>query len=508
MNIASLLIKTSILHPNRWAIAIGGEFKSTYLDKANRVARLAGGLKDRVKVKAGDRVALAMKNCAEYSDILFASWQIGAITVPMNAKLHAKEFAYAIEDSGARICFVTEDLFEAIQGSIRSLSDPPQIIVVGSEKYAGLLEANPAELTEVKPDDVAWLFYTSGTTGRSKGAMLSHRNLLMMTIGYYGDVDNVVATDTLLHCAPMSHGSGLYILPYVAKGACQILPRSGGFEPTEFLDLVSAHESVSCFLAPTMIKRILDIYQDSFGNLKNLKTIIYGGGPMYSSDCLAALKLFGPKLVQIYGQGESPMTITALSRAAHVDDGSQGYIHRIESVGTVRTDLEVKIVDHKGKELKVGEIGEIIVRGDVVMRGYWENAKATKESLKNGWLYTGDLGLFDEEGDLTLKDRSKDLIISGGSNIYPREVEEILVQHKYVEEASVVGQRDPEWGEKVVAFIVPKEKGLVTGNELDKLCLKHIARYKRPKEYKFVNSLPKNNYGKVLKKNLRDMLET
>ena len=283
----------------------------------------------------------------------------------------------------------------------------------------------------MKPDDVAWLFYTSGTTGRSKGAMLSHRNLLMMTIGYYGDVDNVVATDTLLHCAPMSHGSGLYILPYVAKGACQILPRSGGFEPTEFLDLVSAHESVSCFLAPTMIKRILDIYQDSFGNLKNLKTIIYGGGPMYSSYCLAALKLFGPKLVQIYGQGESPMTITALSRAAHVDDGSQGYIHRIESVGTVRTDLEVKIVDHKGKELKVGEIGEIIVRGDVVMRGYWENAKATKESLKNGWLYTGDLGLFDEEGYLTLKDRSKDLIISGGSNIYPREVEEILIQHKY-----------------------------------------------------------------------------
>ena len=170
-------------------------------------------MKDRVKVKAGDRVALAMKNCAEYSDILFASWQIGAITVPMNAKLHAKEFAYAIEDSGARMCFVTEDLFEAIQGSIRSLSDPPQVIVVGSETYAGLLEANPAELTEVKPDDVAWLFYTSGTTGRSKGAMLTHRNLLMMTISYYGDVDNVVAPIhyCIAHPCPMGLGSIFYL---------------------------------------------------------------------------------------------------------------------------------------------------------------------------------------------------------------------------------------------------------------------------------------------------------
>ena len=200
------------------------------------------------------------------------------------------------------------------------------------------------------------------------------------------------------------------------------------------------------------------------------------------------------------------MTITALSRAAHTDSEHPGYLQRLASVGKARTDLEVQVVDKDYNLLPVGEVGEILVRGDVVMKGYWQNQEATAESLRGGWLHTGDLGSFDESGFLTLKDRSKDVIISGGSNIYPREVEEVLLRHEGVLEVSVVGRTHPDWGEEVVAFIVPSEGLSVEEKELDSLCLTNIARFKRPKEYRFIDALPKNNYGKVLKTELRRLL--
>ena len=227
---------------------------------------------------------------------------------------------------------------------------------------------------------------------------------------------------------------------------------------------------------------------------------------MYVEDCLKALAVLGNKLVQIYGQGEAPMTITALSRAAHIDTEHPCYLQRLASVGKARTDLEVQVVDKDYNLLPVGEVGEILVRGDVVMKGYWQDQEATAESLHGGWLHTGDLGSFDESGFLTLKDRSKDVIISGGSNIYPREVEEVLLRHEGVLEVSVVGRTHPDWGEEVVAFIVPNEGSSVEEKELDSLCLKNIARFKRPKEYRFIEALPKNNYGKVLKTELRHLL--
>ena len=228
---------------------------------------------------------------------------------------------------------------------------------------------------------------------------------------------------------------------------------------------------------------------------------------MYLADLEDALAVFGPRLAQIYGQGETPMTITALSKADHADRAHPRWRDRMQSVGTPRTDVEVRVVDEQDRELPVGEIGEVIVRGAVVMAGYLNNPEATAETLRGGWLHTGDVGSFDEEGFLTLRDRSKDLIISGGMNIYPREVEEVLLRHPGVKAVSVVGKPDPEWGETVFAFVVPAEDATApTPAELDQLCLQHIARFKRPKEYRVVGSLPTNNYGKVMKRELRELL--
>jgi long-chain acyl-CoA synthetase len=239
----------------------------------------------------------------------------------------------------------------------------------------------------------------------------------------------------------------------------------------------------------------------------NLKTIIYGGAPMYLADLQEALGVFGPRLAQIYGQGEAPMTITALSKAEHGNPDRPGWQDRVQSVGLPRTDVEVRVVDGDDHALPVGEIGEVVVRGDVVMTGYWNQPDATADALRGGWLHTGDVGSFDDDGYLTLRDRSKDLIISGGMNIYPREVEETLLRHDGVQAVSVVGRPDVEWGEAVVAFVVPTDGGTpLSTDELDRLCLDHIARYKRPKEYRLVDSLPTNNYGKVVKRELRATL--
>ena len=254
-----------------------------------------------------------------------------------------------------------------------------------------------------------------------------------------------------------------------------------------------------------MVKRLVDYIEIAGGDHSGFKTIVYGGGPMYVADIQRARAVMGERFVQIYGQGESPMTITALSREHLADHDHPRHAERIASVGVAQSLVEVRVADSDGRELPAGETGEVLVRGDSVMRGYWNNPEATAHALCDGWLFTGDIGSVDADGFLTLKDRSKDVIISGGSNIYPREVEEILLQHPAVREVSVVGRPHPEWGEEVVAFIVA-DGAPIDANELDALCLGHIARFKRPKAYRFVEALPKNNYGKVLKTALREQL--
>jgi acyl-CoA synthetase (AMP-forming)/AMP-acid ligase II len=271
-------------------------------------------------------------------------------------------------------------------------------------------------------------------------------------------------------------------------------------------DAIERYQHVSFFAAPTMLVRMTNDGGAAQARLANLKTIIYGGGPMHVPDLTRALALFGPRLYQLYGQGESPMTITGLGKLDHERALAACDQDALASAGSARTGVAVRIVDAQDRALPDGEVGEIVTRSDCVMQGYWGDPAATEAALRGGWLHTGDVGCRDGRGRFTLKDRSKDMIISGGSNIYPREIEDVLLRHAQVAQASVVGAPHADWGEEVVAFVVLAPDAGVTAEELDRLCLDHIARYKRPRRYVFVEELPKNNYGKVLKTALRERL--
>jgi long-chain acyl-CoA synthetase len=506
MNIAALLEKSASQHGDRPALTIHDQVHASYREFAQRVRAMAFSLRHRLGLKTGDRVAIAMGNRPEFYETLFAIWHAGLIGVPINPKLHSKEFEYILSNSQARVCFVSPDLIASIGYLPYQVQELELVIATGSPDYRVLIGADVIDMIDVLPTAPAWLFYTSGTTGRPKGATLTHRNLLSMTLSYFADIDKIGPYDTIIHAAPMSHGSGLYGLPHIAKAANNVMPASQHFDPAEIWLLVEMHRGVSFFAAPTMIKRLTE--SATLATSDHLKTIIYGGAPMYRADLERALDVIGPRLVQIYGQGESPMTISALSKQSHADRNHPRYLDMLGSVGFQRTDVEVRIVDEDGMPLALGEVGEITVRGDVVMAGYWNNPQATQHALRDGWLYTGDVGCFDADGFLTLIDRSKDLIISGGSNIYPREIEEVLLRHPGVMQVSVVGAPHPEWGEEVVALVVPAPGMSVCAEALDALCLENIARFKRPKRYRFIDALPMNNYGKVLKTDLRKLLGT
>jgi long-chain acyl-CoA synthetase len=494
MNIANWVYRAGLSHPDRPAVGYGTRVVRTYGDLALRVARLAGGLR-RLGLTPGDRVAIVAKNCIDYIEAVNAIWHAGLSAVPANAKLHGRELGYVLEHSGARLCFASVGLDAEIAPYAPASLE--RLIVLGSRDYEALLAADAIAVESRDGGDLAWLFYTSGTTGRPKGAMLSHRVLAQCAFAYLGEVDPAAPGDAILHAAPLSHGSGLYMMPHVMRLGINVIPESGGFEPDEIFALFAAWPRTSMFAAPTMVKRLVDASADC--DPASLRTIVWGGAPMYVEDVRRSLDRFGPRLAQIYGQGESPMTITRLTREEIADKDHPRWLERLGSAGRPFACLEVAVFDNEDRPLPAGATGEIVCRGDVVMSGYWQNPDATAQTMQRGWLHTGDVGVFDADGYLSLKDRSKDVIISGGSNIYPREVEEVLLQHGGVREVSVIGRADPDWGEVVVAYVV----GEAPPTELDALCLTEIARFKRPKDYVFIDALPKNNYGKILKTELR-----
>ena len=479
-----------------------------YAALAARMTRLAGAF-SAAGLTAGDRVALVARNCAEYLETLFACWHAGLCAVPVNSKLHPSELAYVLENSGARWAFVDAAWDTALAGRAGETPALERVIEFASSEYDRLFDGAPRdEPAAVATTDPAWLIYTSGTTGRPKGAVLSHGNLRAMSECFLADVETVAPGDAILHAAPLSHGSGLYVLPHVLHAAVNIVPDSGGFDPGELVALLARWPNTCFFAAPTMVKRLIAHPALGGARLDQLKSIIYGGAPMYVEDCKAAFAALGPKLAQIYGQGESPMTITAMPRAMLAAAIARDDDARLGSVGVAQTGIEIRITETDGAALAGSAIGEVCVRGPTVMQGYWMNLQASAAALSGGWLHTGDIGCIDRDGFLTLKDRAKDLIISGGANIYPREIEEVLQKHPAVAEVAVVGRRHADWGEEVVACVVTRDSTAIAllERELDALCLQHIARFKRPKVYVFLAELPKNNTGKVLKTVLRERI--
>jgi long-chain acyl-CoA synthetase len=507
MNLAHLLLRKAASHAERPAILRGTALHASHGQWAARSAALAQRLRG-AGLAPGDRVVLFMGNHPRYLELLWGAWWAGLVVVPVNAKLHPGEAEWIIDNAQARWAFVTADV------APRALAGLERQVDVNSPEADALLapvhDLSSVAVADRAADDVAWLFYTSGTTGRPKGVMITHHNLMTMGLTYFVDVDAVGATDAIVYAAPMSHGCGLYAIPHLMAGARHVIPASGGVDPSELFALGRALGPLSTFAAPTIVKRLVD-HAEAQGLgpdacATSFKTIVYGGAPMYVADIQRALRVMGPRFVQIYGQGETPMVGTALSRRDIADTLHPRYLERLGSVGVAQTPVQLRVADDQGRALPAGEVGEVMVRGSSVMAGYWRNPEATAAALRDGWLLTGDVGCLDADGYLTLKDRSKDLIISGGSNIYPREVEEVLLTAPGVAEASVVGAPDAEWGEVVIAFVVAASGATIDVAALDAHCLARIARFKRPKRYVLLDALPKNHYGKVLKTDLRERL--
>jgi acyl-CoA synthetase (AMP-forming)/AMP-acid ligase II len=490
--------------PDAPALMRGTDHLADYAEFMRQAAALGAALSGH-GIGAGTRVAIFMTNRPEYLVALYGAWYAGAAVVPINAKLHPREAEWIIGNAGAQAVLVSDDVGAAL---LAALPEVPLRLSVDAPAYAAMLARDslpaPAPMTG---DALAWLFYTSGTTGRPKGVQITAGNLAAAVLSYLADVDAVHPTDAAFYAAPMSHGAGLYNFMHVIRGARHVIPPSGGFDPAEILDLAPRLQDLHMFAAPTMVRRLVAEARARGSRGEGIRTIVYGGGPMYLADIVEAVEVMGPRFVQIYGQGESPMTISVLPRELVADRSHPDWRARLASVGRAFSALEVRVADDEGRTLPPGETGEILVRGPTVMAGYWRNDAASAETLRGGWLRTGDVGAMDAAGFVTLHDRSKDVIISGGTNIYPREVEEALLLHPAVAEVSVVGRPHPDWGEEVVAFVALEPGHGTDAAALDAHCREHIARFKRPRHYRFLRELPKNNYGKVLKTDLRRLLQ-
>lgn len=498
-NVVGLLDGPARTRARSPAILVGDVVHRDWGALAQVVARRAGGLRS-AGVHPGDRVALVAANHPAYLEALFSVWHAGGVVVPISARLHPREVAVLVEAAGASLCLtsvgVAEDVAVGLPTSVR-------MVVLGEPEDDALARAAPVAMAARGSDDDAWIFFTSGTTGRAKGARLTHGNLLAMTAAYYADVAPVGPRDALIHAVALSHASGLFSLPFLARGAAQVLTASGGFDADEVLKLTRGHARSSFFVSPTLLRRLCAASGLAETDVERIGTLLVGAAPVSADDLRAGLAAFGPRIWNGYGQGESPCTITAMAPAAIAAAAEAGDDELLTSVGTARWATRVRVAAPDGGEALPGSVGEVLVDGPTVMAGYLEQPEATAEALRGGWLHTGDLGRMDRHGRLTLVDRAKDVLISGGENVYPREVEDVLLAHPGVDDVAVVGLPDPEWGERVTAFVVVPNGGQLDAPALDAFCLTRIARHKRPIEYRRIAELPRNPAGKVLKHELR-----
>jgi long-chain acyl-CoA synthetase len=508
VNLGQLLTNSARRFPDRPAVT-WGEHVVTYAELDRRTNALANGL-SALGVAKGDRVGVLMRNRPEMLEAMFACFKAGFCLVPLNSRFTADEVRYHVSDPGA-----VAVLTDAEGGPlVRDALDPGVHVVVagststptGTVDHEELLAGAPgtSAVVDTRRDDLAWLFYTSGTTGRPKGAMLSHGALGFVTASWLADLTPMDETGVTLHAAPLSHGAGFHAIAATARGAHQVIPADARFDPPAVLELMARERVTNTWLVPTQIVMLVDSLDGKRAELPDLRQVIYGGAPFAPADLRQALEVFGPVLVQLYAQGETPMTATVLPATDHAAALAGDRPDRLASAGVARPGTDVRILGEDDGELPIGEVGEVCVRGGAVMLGYWGRPEATAETLRNDWLHTGDLGRMDEFGYVYLLDRAKDLIISGGSNVYAVEVEAAMADHPAVNEVAVIGLPDRTWGELVVAVVVPN--GEPDEAAIAAHCRTTLAGYKQPRRFVFVDALPRNAYGKVLKRELRDQL--
>ena len=504
MNIAHFLRQSAICFPDRPAISWRGS-TIDYRTFDRRSSAFATWL-NRGRHGSRRRVVLFLDNRPELLIVMFGVFQAGGAVLPANSRLTDDELRFIIEDGEATVV-ITDPAHEE---TARRAAEPngAEVLVAGAD-LVDVLESEPdgCEVVDCAPDDAAWIFYTSGTTGRPKGAMLSHSVLNFVTVSWLADLTPLDETDVTLHAAPLSHGAGFHALAATARATHQIILDSVSFDTAVALDAIRSHGVTNTWMVPTQIVMLTDKAIDlgvTASDLPSLRYVVYGGAPMTPAAMTRALEVFGSVFVQLFGQGESPMMITFLRRQDHVP-------RLLGSAGRVRPGIEVRIVGADDREVPTGEVGEIVVRGPSVMTGYLNLPEATAETLRGGWLHTGDLGRFTDDGILHLLDRAKDMIISGGSNVYAVEVEDVLARHPDIREVAVIGLPDDLWGELVVAVVVAADAAAIgdaslratLSSSIDEHARGSLAGYKIPRRIEFVEALPRNAYGKVLKRNLR-----
>ena len=511
MNLGRLLSDTARRLPEAPSL-VWGPKTWTWAETNARVDALVAALRQRGLGK-GDPLLVQARNSNQMFESMWAAFKLGGVWVPTNYRLTPAEVAYLGSSSGAK-AMIVDDAFPQHAAAVRRESEALRHVIAigeagdGEEAYEDLVAEGSderVEEAEVDYDDPCWFFYTSGTTGRPKAAVLTHGQLAFVTNNHLADLmpGTTHWGDASLVVAPLSHGAGAHALSQVARGTKSVLPAGEKFDEAEIWRLVQDHRVTNMFTVPTILTRM--VRHPAVGRFDHgsLRYVIYAGAPMYRADQVEALEKLGKVIVQYYGLGEVTGNITVLPREAHsLDDDEMP----VGSCGYARTGMEIAIKDAEGHRLAAGEQGEICVRGPAVFAGYHNNPDANAKALKDGWFHTGDLGRLDDKGFLFITGRASDMYISGGSNVYPREAEEVLLTHPAVAEVAVLGVPDPEWGETGIAVVVPEQGQNASAEELLAFLQGKLARYKQPRRVFFWDELPKSGYGKVPKHLIRDEL--
>ena len=510
MVVGDMIVRDANKFPQKTAVVADG-VEMNYATVNARVNSLADSLL-RLGVTKGDRIGVLVHNCRQFIEIYFASAKLGTIFCPYNNHVKQRELGEIITYSSPAILFVDSDfgaLIEALRPELASvthyicLQTPhwsfmksyEEMIAEGASREPGI---------KVVDDDVVSMIFTAGTTGNPKGALRTHRHLVADAIARVIELkidydDRPIITFPMYHVACEDNIVSHFFMPNTMH-----IRREGGFNPAEVLDYISRNGITICQMVPTMIHATLQIPNISAFDLSHLRLILYAGSSMPVELLKRALQAFPCGFAQLYGQTESGPFTTVLKPEDHVLDGSDKKVQRLASSGRAVVNYEIRIVDENDNDVPTGDVGEIIGRSEAMMKAYWQLPEETEKKLKGGWLHTGDLGKMDEDGYVYIVERKNDMIISGGVNIYPREIEEILYGHPAILEAQVIGVKDEYWGEVPKAVVVLREGITASAEEIIKFCGERLAGYKKPKSVEFWKELPKSPQGKILKKVIRE----
>ncbi len=496
-------------YPTRTAI-VTSEITVTFGDLLDRVLRVANSMLDFAE--PGDRIGILAENLPEYVECYYGVPSAGMALTFLNYRLHPKEWAWILNNAEARVLLVQQKYLEAIEPLLAEIPTVKHVIVIGDgeagshPRYADVVGAASAKEPEivVDEDSTAWLLYTSGTTGFPKGAMLTHRNLCVAVIESIIEYEPQPDERNLM-AFPLCHVSGYAVPVNHFRGGCIVLTPM--FEPELWMQLVDEHGITGTAMAPTMLNMVLQHPRINEYSLATLRGIGYGAAAMPVEVLRAAIQRFGPIVYSGFGMTELGGNVLTFPRSAHVR-AVAGEEHLLASCGTPMCLADVKVVDEQMNECAPGVVGEIVIRGEQVLKGYFRNEDGTKKAFEGGWFHTGDMARRDDEGFFYIVDRMKDMIITGGENVYSREVEEVLYTHPAVSEAAVIGLPDPVWGENVTAVVVLRPNMEATEAEIIATARDRLAGYKKPKRVIFVNELPKTVSGKIIKRELRDRYVT